>query len=107
MTLISDVGFVPRGVRSDVGEISFVESIERLGGRLAVIFLRFVVHETDVEIIFGGNLLQQRVAAIFEWSSGPVPIYGKRIDPHLFCFLNLLAQDRRIQGRISNVDVPR
>ena len=90
---------------SNVSAISLIKSIERIFGGVTVVFLGFVVHQRNVEMILTCGLLQERIAAIEKRIPIAVPVHGKGVDAESFRLLNLPPQNVGILRRISNLNV--
>ena len=94
--IIGDVGFAAGGIRPDVSAICLVECLQRIFGRMTIVFLGFVVHQAYVKLFFTRDALKNGVAIVLKGPALAIPIHGKCVDAHALCLLNLFAQDRRI-----------
>ena len=72
---------------------------------MTVVFLGFVVHQRNVEMILTCGLLQERIAAIEKRIPIAVPVHGKGVDSESFRLLNLPPQNVGILRRISHLNV--
>ena len=66
---------------------------------------RFVVLDSNLEIVLGGKILHQAVVAIFKFSAWPVPVDDKTRDPKILSLHDLFLQGYGVARGVANIDV--
>ncbi|MGA2371558.1 MAG: hypothetical protein ACLPPV_07525 [Candidatus Korobacteraceae bacterium] len=92
-------------VGADVVIISVLQIVDDgigFAGRVGIVL---VVHNGDLEAVFGRNLLHQGIGLVFEIVSRAVPVDDEGCNSKLFRLLDLLLNDDAILGRVANVNV--
>src|SRR6185369_2813368 len=105
--LIQQISIAGRSRGTDIALVRLIEGLQRIFCGVAVIFFRFVVHQSYLELRLTRDLLHDGVTAIEEGMPVAVPIDDESVNAHILCLLDLLPDRCGILAVISDVDMCR
>src|ERR1700723_1369852 len=105
-SVVREVSLMARCSWRKIGFVELVKRGKSIVGRLGLFFLGFVIHHRNVEVFFGGDGLDQGVAAIKKGLTIAVPVDHEPRNSQSLGLINLLADHNRIMRGIANRNVP-